>query len=214
MHPQKRFAPKTAHFVVVSLLALVGACSTTPPAPTTIVPMAVLNPDVRPETIDQTICIAGYTASVRPAPSYTNGVKMKLLRESGGEAANASKYELDHIVPLAVGGHPRNLKNLMLQPWDGDDGAKKKDRLEKRLQQLVWIIAHRSHSHTDEELWQGLRHHAPVRDDVADPRRHPHVVFEDPPATLLVADQVNAAHLNTHAVRRLDASGFPMKVAG
>ena len=31
----------------------------------------------------------------------------------------------------------RNLKNLMLQPWDGEGGAKKKDRLEKRLQQLV-----------------------------------------------------------------------------
>ena len=25
----------------------------------------------------------------------------------------------------------------MLQPWDGEDGAKKKDSLEKRLQQLV-----------------------------------------------------------------------------
>ena len=25
----------------------------------------------------------------------------------------------------------------MLQPWEGDDGAKKKDRLERRLRQLV-----------------------------------------------------------------------------
>lgn len=138
MDPQKNVARKTAYLVVVSLLALVGACSITPPAPpTVVVPMEVLNHDVRPETIDQTICVAGYTALVRPATSYTNGVKLKLLRESGGEAANGSKYELDHIVPLAVGGHPRNLKNLMLQPWDGEDSAKKKDRLEKRLQQLV-----------------------------------------------------------------------------
>ena len=35
------------------------------------------------------------------------------------------------------GGHPRNLKNLMHQPWNGEDGAKNRDRLEKRLQQLV-----------------------------------------------------------------------------
>ena len=138
MRPQKNIALKTAYLVVVSLLAFVGACSTTPPAPpNVVVPIEVLNPDVQPETIDQTICVSGYTASVRPATSYTNGVKLKLLRESVGEGANASKYELDHIVPLAVGGHPRNLKNLMLQPWDGEYGAKTKDRLEKRLQQLV-----------------------------------------------------------------------------
>lgn len=138
MHPKEHVTTKMAHVLVVSLFVLLGACSTTPPAPPTVViPTEVLNPDVRPETIDQTICVAGYTASVRPATSYTNGVKLKLLRESGADAANASKYGLDHIVPLAVGGHPRNLKNLMLQPWDGDDGAKKKDRLEKRLQQLV-----------------------------------------------------------------------------
>ena len=97
----------------------------------------MLNPDVRPDTIDQTICVPGYSSSVRPSTTYTNGVKTKLLRKSGTDAANASEYELDHVIPLAVGGHPRNPKNLTLQPWDGEDGAKKKDRLERRLQQLV-----------------------------------------------------------------------------
>lgn len=61
-------------------------------------------------------------------------MKAKLLRESGTDGANACEYELNHVIPLAVGEHPRNLKNLMLQPWDG---AKKKDRLERRPQQLV-----------------------------------------------------------------------------
>jgi hypothetical protein len=64
-------------------------------------------------------------------------LKVKRLSESSTDAANASKYGLDHVIPLAVGGHPRNIKNLMLQPWDGEDGAKKKDRLERRLRQLV-----------------------------------------------------------------------------
>ena len=73
MHPQKNVARKTAYLVVVSLLTLVGACSTTPPAPpTVVVPMEVLNPDVWPETIDQTICVAGYTAPVHPATSRIN----------------------------------------------------------------------------------------------------------------------------------------------
>lgn len=137
MHPKEHVTTKMAHVLVVSLFGLLGACSTTPPAPPTVaIPTEVLNPDVRPETIDQTICVAGYTASVRPSTSYTTGVKVKLLRDLGADA-DAPKYELDHIIPLSVGGHPRNLKNLMLQPWDGDEGAKRKDRLEKRLQQLV-----------------------------------------------------------------------------
>jgi hypothetical protein len=98
----------------------------------------VLNPDVRQETINETICQPGYTKSVRPSTTYTNGVKRKLLREQGIDfEAHAGEYELDHIIPLAVGGHPRNIHNLMLQHWDGADGAKVKDKLEVRLQKAV-----------------------------------------------------------------------------
>ena len=96
-----------------------------------------LNPDVDEDTIDVTICAPGYTKSVRPATSYTNGVKKKLMREVGIDAERIDDYELDHIVPLALGGHPRKLSNLMLQPWDGERGAKAKDVLERRLQLLV-----------------------------------------------------------------------------
>jgi hypothetical protein len=30
---------------------------------------------------------------------------------------NPRDYELDHIVPLDLGGAPLDLRNLMLQPW-------------------------------------------------------------------------------------------------
>jgi hypothetical protein len=48
-----------------------------------------------------------------------------------------SLNKFDHVIPLALGGHPRKLDNLALQPWDGDDGAKRKDRIEVKLQCLV-----------------------------------------------------------------------------
>jgi hypothetical protein len=96
-----------------------------------------LNPDVDEETIDRTICVSGYTKTVRPEPAYTNGVKRKLMQQAGIDPARISDYELDHLVPLALGGHPRKLSNLMLQPWDGERGAKMKDILEVRLQSLV-----------------------------------------------------------------------------
>jgi hypothetical protein len=96
-----------------------------------------LNPDVDEDTIDRTICVSGYTKSVRPATSYTNGVKKKLMREAGIDEARIRDYELDHIVPLELGGHPRKLSNLMLQPWEGEHGARAKDTLETRLRSLV-----------------------------------------------------------------------------
>ena len=96
-----------------------------------------LNPDVTQASIGQTICVAGYTKSVRPASSYTNGVKSRLMGDAGLDPALKGDYELDHIVPLALGGHPRKLSNLMLQPWDGPQGAHMKDILEARLLHLV-----------------------------------------------------------------------------
>ena len=93
--------------------------------------------DVTEATVRQAICVSGYTKSVRPTSSYTQGVKAKLVREKGIDASRMSDYELDHIVPLALGGHPRKASNLALQPLDGPHGAKIKDILEVRLQQLV-----------------------------------------------------------------------------
>jgi hypothetical protein len=96
-----------------------------------------LNPDVTEDTINQSICVPGYTKTVRPSKTYTNGIKAKLLRENGLDESQMSRYELDHIVPLGLGGHPRKLANLALQPWDGEHGAIRKDLLERRLQVLV-----------------------------------------------------------------------------
>lgn len=76
-----------------------------------------LNPEVTEATIGVTICVAGYTKSVRPASSYTSAVKARYMREAHLDAARRGDFELDHLVPLALGGHPRRLSNLALQPW-------------------------------------------------------------------------------------------------
>ena len=100
-----------------------------------------LNPDVGPDTLETTICQVGYTRTVRPSTTYTNGVKRKLMREAGIDASREGDFELDHVVPLALGGSPRALENLMLQPWEGEEGAKKKDKLEARLHKCVCVGA-------------------------------------------------------------------------
>ena len=142
--------------LLTALLGLLSACSSVPPQPVLTppeapaataapeavtkhkaVPVEALNADVHQDNIERTICVSGYTATVRPSTSYTNGVKLKLLNEQGLPASDAAEFGLDHRVPLALGGNPRNLQNLMLQPWEGKVGANVKDRLERRLQVLV-----------------------------------------------------------------------------
>ena len=93
--------------------------------------------DVTQATIGTTICMAGWTATVRPSTSFTNGLKLIMLRRAGLPESDAPNYELDHFVPLALGGHPRSEDNLWLQRWDGPWNARVKDQLERRLQVLV-----------------------------------------------------------------------------
>lgn len=96
-----------------------------------------LNADVNQHNIGATICVAGYTKTVRPPARYTNKIKKGLMRDQGIPLADIHDYELDHIVPLALGGCPDCESNFQLQPWNGPNGAHKKDRLEVKLQCLV-----------------------------------------------------------------------------
>jgi hypothetical protein len=93
-----------------------------------------LNPDVTATSIDQTICVPGFTAHLRPDAGYVSDIKDRLGREGGLGADVAGAMILDHIIPLALGGHPRDPSNLQLQ-----DVAEshRKDRIELKLHCLV-----------------------------------------------------------------------------
>ena len=96
-----------------------------------------LNLDVTQANIGSTICVPGWSASVRPPTSYTRAIKRRLLKQAGLPLSSAGKYELDHVVPLSIGGSPRHPTNLRLQLWAGPDGAHAKDVLERAMQRAV-----------------------------------------------------------------------------
>ena len=96
----------------------------------------VVNPDVHQNNIDKTICVPNWTSTIRPPASYTNKIKRALVNETAA-ADVMEDYELDHVVPLAVGGHPTDPRNLHLQLWDGPDGAHAKDVVEVRMKKMV-----------------------------------------------------------------------------
>ncbi|MEO7117290.1 MAG: hypothetical protein ABIZ18_15725 [Caldimonas sp.] len=100
-------------------------------------PPGLLLAEVTQANIDRTICVSGWTATVRPSTSFTRGLKRIMLARAGLPTNDAIKYELDHFVPLAIGGHPRSEDNLWLQRWDGAWNARVKDRLEHKLKLMV-----------------------------------------------------------------------------
>jgi hypothetical protein len=82
-------------------------------------PPGALSIEVTQANISTTICVPGWAATVRPSTGFTQGLKRDMLGRAGLSPKDAIKYELDHSVPLAIGGHPRSEDNPWLQHWDG-----------------------------------------------------------------------------------------------
>jgi hypothetical protein len=73
------------------------------------------NPQLTPGAIDNsitqqnihsTVCVKGYTKTIRPPANYTNKLKKRQLREYGYADLNSKHYEEDHLIPLSIGGNP------------------------------------------------------------------------------------------------------------
>ena len=76
----------------------------------------VLNPDVTQANISQTICVPGWTRTVRPSVEYTNALKVKQMR-AYGELGSPSDYQEDHLISLELGGNPTDPRNLWPEPY-------------------------------------------------------------------------------------------------
>lgn len=94
------------------------------------------NPAVTQTTIDQTICTSGYTKTIRPNTSYTTPLERDLIKSYGLRLQPAAT-ELDHLVPLELGGNPTDIHNLWPQPYQPLPGAREKDWLEGELKREV-----------------------------------------------------------------------------
>ena len=98
-----------------------------------------VNPVVTQETIDATICVRGWTHTVRPSAEYTEALKRRQIREYGYGDRRLRSYEEDHLLPLDLDGSPTDPRNLWPEPRDPPDGwgADRKDELEAVLVRLV-----------------------------------------------------------------------------
>lgn len=94
----------------------------------------VVNPDVTQATIHSTICVTGWTKTVRPPESYTSALKRRQIAAYGYHDTNPAHYEEDHLIPLELGGAPRDPKNLWPEPGASPNP---KDADENRLHTAV-----------------------------------------------------------------------------
>ena len=98
-----------------------------------------INPQVTQADIHSTICVSGWTSSIRPPSSYTTALKEQQL--ASGYAyhgdTRTSDYEEDHLISLEIGGSPISPLNLWPEPYNVPDGARVKDQIENRLNILV-----------------------------------------------------------------------------
>ena len=102
-----------------------------------------LNPAVTQTTIDSTICVSGWTATIRPSESFTEALKVEQIAQYGYSDTRTSSYEEDHLISLELGGAPADPRNLWPEPYtdslpDGrPTGAYTKDAFETKLKDEV-----------------------------------------------------------------------------
>jgi hypothetical protein len=96
-----------------------------------------INPEITQQNIQQTVCVKGYTKTIRPPTNYTNKLKKRQLREYGYDDLNPKHYEEDHLIPLSIGGNPLDRNNLWPEPRNSEWNAAKKDDLEFTLYRMV-----------------------------------------------------------------------------
>jgi hypothetical protein len=86
------------------------------------------DPAITQANVHATVCRLGYTKAVRPSKEWSASVKARLLIEQH-LPGKIQDYELDHLVPLGLGGAPQDPANLWLQSWpearakDDDESA-------------------------------------------------------------------------------------------
>lgn len=149
-----RFKPLSVPVAFVVLVAAlvaaspVAAASAAPGVLRTGLPNHTLtpgamNPAVTQATIHTTICVSGWTATIRPPSSYTTALKVSQLATYGFSDRRLADYEEDHLISLELGGNPRSSKNLWPEPHHirlasgVDVGSFTKDAFENSLKRSV-----------------------------------------------------------------------------
>ena len=86
--------------------------------------------------IATTICVAGWTDTIRSDEGHTENLKIKQIRLYGYATTNPFDFEEDHLIPLELGGAPFSTRNLWPE-YDHGTIPNPKDSVEDALNKAV-----------------------------------------------------------------------------
>jgi hypothetical protein len=128
---------RTAPILALALFAT-GACAADLPDPN-LTPGAT-DPEVTEANIKESICKVTHftwTEGHAPPASYLENLAQEQIKQYGYTDTVVKHYQMDHLIPLSLGGHPTDPKNiwpqLLLAKWS----ARRKDYLEEVLHDKV-----------------------------------------------------------------------------
>lgn len=113
-----------------------GVCISRDGLPDPVCTPGDVDPRVTPDTVRSTICRRGFTRSVRPSREVSHQLKIRVTRAYGISTVPFSKIELDHLIPLSLGGSS-DVKNLWPQFRAGPANVEDKDAIAAALNQQV-----------------------------------------------------------------------------
>lgn len=84
--------------------------------PDPVLAPGAINPAVTQANIRKTVCVHGWTKTVRPPESYTTALKVAQMRQYH-LPGSTSDYQEDHLISLEMGGSPTDPRNLWPEPY-------------------------------------------------------------------------------------------------
>lgn len=100
----------------------------------TMYPDSQLTPGaIFPDVSASDVCVPGYSKSVR---NVSQATKNEVFREYGITNPQPGEYEIDHLISLELGG-TNDISNLWPEPYNAQNGAHEKDKVENYLHKQV-----------------------------------------------------------------------------
>ncbi|CAL1239997.1 hypothetical protein [Candidatus Methylocalor cossyra] len=98
------------------------------------------DPEVTEANIKESICkVSPFTWAQGHSPpaSFLESLAREQIQQYGYQDTNIKHYQMDHLIPLSLGGHPTDPKNIWPQVLLTKWGARRKDYLEEVLHDKV-----------------------------------------------------------------------------
>jgi hypothetical protein len=95
------------NFLLSSLALVISFPAWASDLPDPVLTPGAINPNVTQANIQQTVCVKGYTKTIRPPAHFTNKLKKRQIREYGYADRNPKHYEEDHLIALSIAQRAR-----------------------------------------------------------------------------------------------------------